>query len=193
MFLKVLFQGNPRAHGLPSPLLHSHECSPEYGAVVVSDAHQRRYRRCVMLSGRSYDQALSAFNARWPVVAQSPGGMPPQVTTSQARNAPVPTPEQRHIVRASESVPQAPALQAANPTPIPGLVNVTLTSNPPGALVSFSRMAVCYTPCVTKLQPQRYKVAMKLAGHAEWTAEITVEAGKPSTVAAELQRQTEQP
>jgi hypothetical protein len=52
MFLKVLFQGNPSAHGLPSPLLHSHECSPEYGAVVVSDAHQRRYRRCVMLGGR---------------------------------------------------------------------------------------------------------------------------------------------
>jgi hypothetical protein len=69
---------------------------------------------------KNYDQALSAFNARWPVVAQSPGGMPPQVTTSQARNAPVPTPELRHIVRASESVPQAPALQAVNPTPIPG-------------------------------------------------------------------------
>ena len=75
--------------------------------------------------------------------------------------------------------------------PYPALENVTLTSNPPGALVSFSRMAVCYTPCVTKLQAQRYNVTMKLAGYAEWTGEITVEAGKPSTVAAELQRQTE--
>src|SRR5437773_10198072 len=46
----------------------------------------------------------------------------------------------------------APAIPPA------GLVLMTFASNPPGALVSFSGMGVCYTPCVTKLEPQhRYK------------------------------------
>jgi hypothetical protein len=52
-------------------------------------------------------------------------------------------------------------------------------------------MPVGYTPCVIKLQAQRYRVTMKPAGYAEWTGEITVAAGKPSTIAAEMQRQTE--
>ena len=60
---------------------------------------------------------------------------------------------------------------------------MTFASNPPGALLSFSGMGVCYTPCVQKLEPQRfYKAKMTLAGHADWTGEITVEAGKPATV-----------
>jgi hypothetical protein len=90
-------------------------------------------------------------------------------------------------------VTQVPS-QAPSPTAaasVNGLVNVTLTSNPPGALVSFSRMAVCYTPCVIKLEARTHKVTMKLTGYAEWNGEITVEAGKPSTLAAELERQTE--
>jgi hypothetical protein len=96
-------------------------------------------------------------------------------------------PEPGPVTQVSSQAPPSPTAAAS----VNGLVNVTLTSNPAGALVSFSRLAVCYTPCVTKLQPQRYKVAMKLAGYAEWTGEITVEAGKPLTVAADLQRQTE--
>ena len=71
-----------------------------------------------------------------------------------------------------------------------GLVPMTFASNPPGAVVSFSRMGVCYTPCVTKLEPnRRYAVKMILAGYADWTSDINVEAGKPATVVAELQRQ----
>jgi len=50
---------------------------------------------------------------------------------------------------------------------------MTFASNPPSALVSFSGMGVCYTPCVTKLEPQRrYKVKMTLDGYADWTGEI---------------------
>jgi len=100
--------------------------------------------------------------------------------------------------------PPTPADQAAVPSasqpiivpvtvpaiPTAGLVPITFASNPPGAVVSFSRMGVCYTPCVTKLEPnRRYIVKMILAGYADWTSDINVEPGKPATVVAELQQQ----
>lgn len=76
---------------------------------------------------------------------------------------------------------------APRPTvPVGGLSEVPFNSNPAGALVSFSGMAACYTPCVLKLEARRLRVTMTLAGYAEWTREIMVEAGTP--VAAELQR-----
>jgi PEGA domain len=49
-----------------------------------------------------------------------------------------------------------------------------------------SGMAVCNTPCATKLEAHSFKLKMTLAGYADWTGEITVEAGKPSTVVADL-------
>jgi hypothetical protein len=85
-----------------------------------------------------------------------------------------------------------PAVTASATAPTPaatalagGLLDVPFTSNPPGALVSFSGMAVCYTPCMLKLEPRPFRVTMTLAGYSEWTRDITVEAGKP--VSAELQ------
>jgi hypothetical protein len=47
-------------------------------------------------------------------------------------------------------------------------------------------MAVAYTPCVLKLEAQMYRVKMRLAGYEDWTGEITVGAGKPSTVVAQM-------
>lgn len=70
--------------------------------------------------------------------------------------------------------------------PANGLVDVPFSSNPPGALVSFSGMAVCYTPCVIKLAERRFIVTMTLPGYAAWTREIVIEGAKP--VVAELQR-----
>jgi hypothetical protein len=75
----------------------------------------------------------------------------------------------------------APAPRSANE-----LVEMTFVSNPPEALVSFSGMVICHTPCVMKLQARKYPVKMTLAGFADWTDQIAVEAGKPSTVAAEM-------
>jgi hypothetical protein len=49
-------------------------------------------------------------------------------------------------------------------------------------------MEVGRTPFVTKLEAQRYRVKMRLAGYGDWTGEITVEAGKPSTVVAQMER-----
>jgi hypothetical protein len=78
----------------------------------------------------------------------------------------------------------APAIPAG------GLVLITFASNPPGALVSFSGMGVCYTPCVTKLEPhRRHKVKMTLTGYADWTGEVTIEAGKAATIVSEMQKQ----
>jgi hypothetical protein len=114
------------------------------------------------------------------------------------------TPEVQHSIVASQapaatavpvpprsSTTAAPVASATVPT-IPsasGLVPMSFVSNPPGALVSFSGMRVCYTPCVTKLEPgHRHKVKMTLAGYTDWAGEITIEAGKPSTVVADLHR-----
>lgn len=85
--------------------------------------------------------------------------------------------------------PQPIVAPVSLPTiPASGLVLITFASNPPGALVSFSGMGICYAPCFTKLQPQRYKVKMTLPRYADWTGELAVEAGKPATVVADLQR-----
>lgn len=62
------------------------------------------------------------------------------------------------------------------------LVDVTFASNPAGALVLFSGADFSRTPFVPKLQPGKYAVKMRLAGWADWNSDVTVEAGKPSTV-----------
>jgi hypothetical protein len=104
------------------------------------------------------------------------------------------------------SIPVAPTLAAepvatATPTAAVGtvkpttdrpsnsdLVDVTFASNPAGALVSFGGMSFARTPFVTKLQPGKYPITMALAGFAEWKGEITVEAGKSSTVVAQMEK-----
>ena len=137
---------------------------------------------------KNYDLALNAFNARWPIVAQSPGGLPPQITTYQASTAPAPTAEQYDGAGSVKSATAALSTSAPIAASANGLLNVTFTSNPPGALVSFSGMAVAYTPCVLKLEVQMYRVKMRLAGYEDWTGEIMVGARKPSTVVAQMER-----
>ena len=46
------------------------------------------------------------------------------------------------------------------------------------ALVSFAGMAVCYTPCVMKLDARPVKVTMTLPGYAEWSREFTAQPGQ---------------
>jgi hypothetical protein len=108
-----------------------------------------------------------------PAVSQAPAttaapSQPPQSSTPAAPAAPV-------TVHASPSAGS--------------LVPITLASNPPGALVSFSGMGICYTPCVTKLEAgHRHKVKMTLAGYVDWTGEVAIEAGKPATVVGEMKQ-----
>ena len=104
---------------------------------------------------KNYDLALNAFNARWPMVAQSPGGVPPQITTYQASTASAPTPEQYNGARSEKGA--TAALTASTPVAASanGLVGVTFTSIPPGAVVSFSGMAVAYKQCIINLEAKR--------------------------------------
>jgi hypothetical protein len=80
--------------------------------------------------------------------------------------------------------------RASTPPAASALVDITFASNPPGALVSFSGMSFSNTPFVTKLQPGAYSVKLTLAGYSNWETEITVEAGKPATVVAQLNSTT---
>jgi hypothetical protein len=98
------------------------------------------------------------------------------------------------MLEASQQSPSAaqssPTVTASASMPTPtvragGLINVPFTSNPPGALVSFGGMTACRTPCVLKLEARRFRVTMTLAGYADWTRDITFEAGKP--VVADMQ------
>jgi|HubBroStandDraft_1064217.scaffolds.fasta_scaffold31717_1 hypothetical protein len=82
----------------------------------------------------------------------------------------------------------APAPLLVSPPSSNALVDVTFTSNPAGAAVSFAGAPFSRTPFVTKLQPGQYAVKMELAGYANWTGTVVVEAGKPSTVAADMAR-----
>lgn len=124
-----------------------------------------------------------------PVFSSAAPFQEPQAGTPAQKEAP-PTTD----VAADQAEPPDRAQPIIVPVVVPaipnsGLVPMTFASNPPGAVVSFSRMGVCYTPCVTKLEPnRRYAVKMILAGYADWTSDINVEAGKPATVFAELQR-----
>ena len=96
-----------------------------------------------------------------------------------SRAAPLPTTQVQAPSATQVSAP--PTTQVAAPPVtraralVNGLVDVPFTSNPPGALVSFSRMRVCYTPCVIKLEARRFTVTMTLSGYADWTSELTVE------------------
>jgi hypothetical protein len=81
-------------------------------------------------------------------------------------------------------------VHASIPPAANALVDITFASNPPGALVSFSGMPFSHTPFVTKLQPGAYNVKLTLAGYSAWESEITVEAGKPATVVAQLNSTT---
>lgn len=88
--------------------------------------------------------------------------------------------------------PMAPSVgaptQASAPTSSNELVDVTFVSSPAGAVVSFAGAPFSRTPFVTKLQPGQYAVKMTLAGYPDWTGTVAVEAGKPSTVTAEMAR-----
>ncbi|HET9321687.1 MAG TPA: PEGA domain-containing protein, partial [Bryobacteraceae bacterium] len=125
-----------------------------------------------------------------PVFSSAPPIQQPQAVTPAQKEAPPTT-----AVSADQAEPPSASQPIIVPVTVPaipnnGLVPITFASNPPGAVVSFSRMGVCYTPCVTKLEPnRRYIVKMILAGYADWTSDINVEAGKPATVVAELQQQ----
>jgi PEGA domain len=72
------------------------------------------------------------------------------------------------------------------PSPDSGLVAVTFTSTPRGAMVLLFGQAAGRTPLTTKLGPGTYTVQMTSSGLPAWTREIEVEPGKPLTVSADL-------
>jgi hypothetical protein len=80
--------------------------------------------------------------------------------------------------------PQEPAATASSNE----LVQVQFVSKPAGAVVSFTGVPFSRAPFSTKLPPGTYAVKMTLARYADWTGTVTVEAGKPSTVVAEMAR-----
>jgi PEGA domain len=85
-----------------------------------------------------------------------------------------------------EASQQTPAQALPTPAVSTVLAEVSFTSNPAGADVSFSGTVVGSTPFVTKLQPGKYSVEMNLDGYAEWTGQLVVEAGKASMVAVQM-------
>jgi hypothetical protein len=83
--------------------------------------------------------------------------------------------EVRHGI--SEEAAVAPELR---------LYSVSVTSNPPGALITVDRMGSGKTPAVVKLQPGTYRLSLNLDGYKAYSQDITVEVGKPPVVEVSL-------
>lgn len=65
-----------------------------------------------------------------------------------------------------------------------GLIDITFTSNPTGALVSLYGMPLGRTPFITKLAPGTYKAAFSSDGYFDLFQNISVEPGHANTVNA---------
>jgi hypothetical protein len=104
-----------------------------------------------------------------------------EIKLDREKFQPAMTPQSATVKQPSPPVQAQPA-----PVVSAALVDVSFTSKPAGAQVSFSGTVVGRTPLVTKLQPGRYAVEMNLEGYTEWTGQFVVEAGKPSAVAAQM-------
>jgi hypothetical protein len=66
------------------------------------------------------------------------------------------------------------------------LVSVTFASIPAGAFVFLQEALVGRAPTAVMLQPGPYEVKMSADGYADWVGTLTVEAGKPFSLAAQL-------
>lgn len=72
--------------------------------------------------------------------------------------------------------------------PVPGAVPVELLSNPSGAEVYVDGALVGSTPVrALRLAPGRHTVEVRRRGMAVWSRELTVQAGTPITLHAELE------
>ena len=88
--------------------------------------------------------------------------------------------DKEYAAEGSTDAPSAPA------EPAKGTVNVT--SIPPGADVSVDRNFVGNSPAALKVTPGKHTIAVKLAGYAEWSREMTVESGSDVQLTATLEK-----
>ncbi len=91
----------------------------------------------------------------------------------------------KHIRQEDESQTDAAKPVPAEAAPsVTALVPVTISSTPPGAVVSFWGQPAGRTPVVSKLLPGTYTV--QITGPSTWTGDIIVEPGKPMSVSADF-------
>src|SRR5688572_27450078 len=67
-----------------------------------------------------------------------------------------------------------------------GLQQLSVTSEPPGAIVSIGGRALGLTPWAGELQPGQHEVELSLAGHASQRARITLAPDRSSELALKL-------
>jgi hypothetical protein len=129
-------------------------------------------------------------------VSATPQTQPEPMKATPVTTPVVPQPDPVRVSQPATIAPQAEPVKITTATVSPrrveagALVDVTFASNPPGARVYFNGMPFFSTPFVTKLQPEKYPIKMTLAGYPDWETEVTVEAGKPATVVAQVNSTT---
>jgi hypothetical protein len=68
----------------------------------------------------------------------------------------------------------------------PDARSVSFESRPPGAEVVVAGRTRCRTPCSLRLDPGRYRVALKMSGYMPWESDLAVRLGADERVEASL-------
>jgi len=72
------------------------------------------------------------------------------------------------------------------PGPGPGARTVAFESRPAGADVVVGGRTRCRTPCELRLDPGRYRVALKMTGYLPWETDLAVRLDADERVEASL-------
>jgi len=112
------------------------------------------------------------------------------VSVSEKDREFVPVGVKSEVTRGHEKEYEATAetdTKGSTPTDAPrGTVNVS--STPSGADVSVDGNFVGNSPAALKVAPGKHTIAVKLAGYAEWSREMTVESGSDVQLTATLEK-----
>jgi hypothetical protein len=119
----------------------------------------------------AHPRPAPALAAAPPAAAEQPG----QAEQMPAQHSPVPSTARQ---RRNKTKSAAPAVI---------LAELTISSNPAGAQISFDGTAMCQSPCtLTNIAPGQHLVAATRAGYGPENRTITISSGENSSVALDL-------
>jgi len=121
------------------------------------------------------------------VALQSVTGAP--VSLSEKEREFIPVGVATSVTKESEDAKAAPGKAATASGTADAKGTVQVNSNPQGADIEVDGVFVGNAPSVLKLSAGKHSIRVTLAGHKDWTREITVQAGSEVQLVANLEKQ----
>src|SRR5712692_1428598 len=121
------------------------------------------------------------------IALQSVTGAP--VSISEKEREFVPVGVATSVTKESEDAKAAPGKAATASGTADAKGTVQVNSNPQGADIEVDGVFVGNAPSVLKLSAGKHSIRVTLAGHKDWTREITVQAGSEVQLVANLEKQ----